>query len=356
MFVLVDELKDQVDFLEADSDTVFTDIRKEPFDIYGLYNPKEAFVRMPKDVAEATNETVAEIYRQTAGGRLRFTTDSPYIELRYKIPVLNNMYHMAVTGSSCFDMCIHEKGVDKYVGLMATYGVDNYANTLTNGIRRQLGEGIHSVTIHFPLYNEVSEVYVGLKSGSHVGHGASYRDIPPVVYYGSSITQGGCCSRPGNAYENMISAKLNIDHINLGFSGSGKAEKAVGDYIASLDMSVFVMDYDYNAPTPEYLDNTHYPFYRIIRDKNPELPIIFVSRPVFIVEDDENRIRRDIIYKTYTRAIEENDKNVYFIDGAFMFPERYRGFCSVDTVHPNDLGFHFMAESIGSLIERIIGR
>ena len=94
MFVLADELKDEIDFAETAPDTVFIDIKKDPFDIYGLYDPKTAFVRTPKDVAEATNETVAQIYRQTAGGRIRFTTDSPFIELRYKVPVLNNMYHI----------------------------------------------------------------------------------------------------------------------------------------------------------------------------------------------------------------------------------------------------------------------
>lgn len=356
MFILADKLKDKIDFAEATSDTVFIDIRKEPFDIYGLYDPKTAFVRTPRDVAEATNETVAQIYRQTAGGRIRFTTDSPFIELRYKVPILNNMFHMPISGSSCFDLYIHEKGVDKFAALLATPGVDVYANSLSNGIRKELGEGIHSVTIHFPLYNDVSEVYVGLKTDSHVDHGAKYRDVPPIVYYGSSITQGGCCSRPGNSYESIISANLNIDHINLGFSGSGRAEESICNYVASLNMSVFVMDYDYNAPTPEYLEKTHYPFYRIVRDKHPELPIIFVTRPVFRLEDPENRIRRDIIYKTYTRAIEEKDKNVYFIDGEFMFPDRYRDACSVDTVHPNDLGFHFMAEAIGMMIERILGR
>ncbi|MDD6800774.1 MAG: SGNH/GDSL hydrolase family protein [Firmicutes bacterium] len=354
MFIKIDDIKDEICFQNDSTDAVFSDIRKEPFDIYGLYEPEKSYRRLPEDVAKSTSEGVAILAKHTAGGRLRFTTDSPFIEIRYKSPGVGLMFHMALSGSSGFDLYLNNGVKDTFEGLLSNSSICQCKEDYYCWGRHIIGEGLHSVTVHFPLYNEVSEVYVGLKPGSCVGHGAKYRNISPVVYYGSSITQGGCCSKPGNSYENIISAKMNIDHINLGFSGNGKAEEAICRYIASLNMSVFVMDYDHNAPDPEYLEKTHYPFYRIVRDAKPDLPIIFVTRPVFNLNEPKVKERRDIIYKTYSRALSEGDRNVYFIDGKYMFPNRYRDACSVDGVHPNDLGFCFMAESIGSVIERIL--
>ena len=80
-----------------------------------------------------------------------------------------------------------------------------------------------------------------------------YRIKKPVVYYGSSITQGGCASKPGSSYESILSRRFDCDYINLGFSGTAKGEDEIVDYIKGLEMSVFVMDYDHNAPTTEHL-------------------------------------------------------------------------------------------------------
>jgi hypothetical protein len=121
-------------------------------------------------------------------------------------------------------------------------------------------------------------------------------------------------------------------------------------------MSVFVMDYDYNAVNPWYLEQTHKPFYDIIRAAQPELPIIMVTRCTCPDREDNLR-RREIIYRTYKAAVEAGDKNVYFLDGDPFFAGKWRGVCTVDGVHPNDAGFLRMAEIIGNLIDDIrVGR
>ena len=125
----------------------------------------------------------------------------------------------------------------------------------------------HTFTINFPLYQGVNSLYIGLKEGSVIKEAPEYETTAPFVYYGSSITQGGCASRPGSAYQNILSRHLQWDHINLGFSGSCKGEDEMAYYIASLDMSVFVYDYDHNAPTVEHLKNTHEIFFKKIKIK-----------------------------------------------------------------------------------------
>ena len=172
------------------------------------------------------------------------------------------------------------------------------------------------------------------------------------MYYGSSITQGGCASRPGNSYESIVSRRLDADYINLGFSGNAKGEPEIAEYISKLDMSCFVYDYDFNAPTVEHLINTHQKMYNVIREANPDLPIVLMSSPKYRLTD-EGKQRLSVIRKTYEDAKANGDGNVYFIDGStLMALAKYDG--TVDDCHPNDLGFASMAKAVGDLLEKIM--
>ena len=124
-------------------------------------------------------------------------------------------------------------------------------------------------------------------------------------------------------------------------------------YIATLDLSVFVLDYDANAPTVEHLRNTHEPFYKIIREAKPDLPIVFVSRPCHSLSE-ELLARKDVIMQTYLNARLSGDKNVYFVDGFNHFSGKNRDDCTSDGTHPNDVGFFGMADNIGAVLNEIL--
>ena len=126
----------------------------------------------------------------------------------------------------------------------------------------------------------------------------------------------------------------------------------MADYIKQLDMSVFVYDYDHNAPTLEHLEETHERFFGIIREANPDLPIVMMSAPTFIPEKGW-QLRKEVIKKTYDNAIANGDKNVYYIDGKdLMALAENEG--TVDDCHPNDLGFWFMAEALLPVIKDVL--
>ena len=154
--------------------------------------------------------------------------------------------------------------------------------------------------MYFPLYNDVRALSISLDKNACVKSGKKYRDELPILYYGSSITQGGCASRPDQAYQALIAKWNNIDFINLGFSGNAKGEACMVEYLASIDCSLFVCDYDPNAPNAEYLSNTHYPLYERYRKARPNTPILFITKPDF-KWDLEDETRHRIIYSTYKK-------------------------------------------------------
>jgi len=119
-------------------------------------------------------------------------------------------------------------------------------------------------------------------------------------------------------------------------------------------MSVFVCDYDHNAPNAAHLAQTHYPFYRVIREARPTLPIIFMSKCDIDSPAGNHDSRRDAIYETFRRAREEGDKNVYYIDGTEVYKGPYEDMCTVDRCHPNDLGFALIADAVEAQLRRVL--
>ena len=341
----------------SDIDADYYDVREAPFKVYGLYDYKNEpeFKRLPDEIGQNVNEGVAVLYKETAGGRVRFSTDSDVVILKAVMGKPHGFPHMPRTGAAGFDLYIDdpENGSRYHRTFVPPF---DFEGGYASKIRLHGGKKPRYITVNFPLYNTVKDVFIGVRKGSSVGEGLGYRNEKPVIYYGSSITQGGCASRPGNCYQNIISRRMGLDYVNLGFSGSGRAEDSIVEYMASLPMCAFVSDYDHNAPNAEHLKNTHLKMYKKIRENNPTVPYIMLSRYDFDCAYDENILRRDVIYETYRYARQNGDENVYYIDGASVFRGPYEDMCTVDTTHPNDYGFYLMADAIESEIRWIWSR
>lgn len=337
---------------------VYHDVRQAPFKIYGLHEPLDAsrpFHRMPCDTAEATSQGVRVLNFHTAGGRATFSTNSPFIVLRCETAGnISLMAHMPLSGSQGFDLYrIEEDGTPRFqCALMCP--TDRVGKVGFEVLKELPKDGrVRRYVLNFPLYGTVKNLAIGLHQDAVLEEGAPYKyNEKPVLYYGSSITQGGCASRPGSCYQALLTAEFGFDYINLGFSGNAKGEDAMIDYLASLDPMIFVCDYDHNAPTPEHLQATLPKLYRVFREAHPKTPFIFVSAPNM----DTGKAKHDIVENSYKDALADGDENVYFVDGAHMFDEMKPHTCTVDGCHPTDLGFFGMYRSIAEPIREILAK
>ena len=138
---------------------------------------------MPESVAETVSEGVLNLHAHTAGGRIRFKTDSPYIAIHAEMNNVSKMGHFALCGSAGFDVYVGNNHAVSFVPAFDISGAfDGY---------RPLGDiRMREITVHLPLYSGIKEIYIGLSESAVVEEGRSYATEKPVVYYGSSITQG----------------------------------------------------------------------------------------------------------------------------------------------------------------------
>lgn len=335
---------------------VYMDVTKEPFKLHGFCEP---FRRVPKDIADVTSPAVSRLSCFSAGGRVSFRTNSKYISVHGDIDFCDRAVNSSEFADTSFDIYFRENGKFIFKGIFKpSQGTGKgYVES------RLLFDGnMHEVFISFPINAHFTSVYIGLDDGCILESADDYKYTTPVVFYGSSIVHGIGASRPSAAYPSIISHRLDTEFMNLGFSGNARAEIPLMEYIATLPMSIFVYDYDYNAPTAESLEKTHYRGYEIFRKIKPDTPFIMASKPDYYFSNvkpvgtdiAENECRRQLIMKNYERAVLNGDKNIFFIDGSKIYPEDIRDECTFDGCHPNDMGYRYMADAFGEKIKEIL--
>ena len=251
----------------AEKDVSWYDANSFPFSLHGLFYDKENSVyrRLDKSVAKTVNNGVLYGSTYGVGGRVRFTTDSPYIAIKCSMHSDNVLARMPIFGSHSFSLYVDGKYANSfYVEDKDIWNAKPNAVAFSRSIILDENFKTRDIEICFPLYNAVNTLFIGVKQGSALLPHKKYKHENPIVFYGSSITQGGCVSHPGNEYTALLSRWLDSDYINLGFSGSAKGEREMATYLASLSPSVFVLDYDYNAPTEAHLKSTYKPLFDTI--------------------------------------------------------------------------------------------
>lgn len=308
------------------------------FSLLGVTSENGCFRRLPAAAARSVSPEVALLHTHTAGGCLAFVTDSKRVTLRAAMHNVEKMPHFALTGSGGFDLYERRNGTYSYL----TTFIPPFGFTTGFSSQRVLEDRRErELRLYFPLYSGVTALSIGLEPGCDLR--PAEISGPPMVFYGSSITQGGCASKPGNAFPAMVSHLLDRPHVNLGFSGSCKGEGAMADHLASLPMGAFVCGYDHNAPTPAHLERTHLPLVRAVRERHPHIPIVLFGRPKAVLNDEE-LARRAVIEKTCAAV-----KGI-FIPNEALIPPEVAPWATVDGVHPNDLGFYHMAKAVAAAL------
>ncbi len=337
------------------ADICFLDPREAPFSIYGLApNQEGKYCRLPLSFLPECSAGVQDLAWHLAGACVRFSTDADHLAVLWTLTDPSNMPHFTASGQSGLQLFEEsDSGIFHVKNLIPAMNA-GLGCKLNQSAYFPLSGGMKHYALYLPLYNGLKELLIGFPPDAIVEAGRMPKTNKPILFYGSSITQGGCASKSGSCYSTILCRRLDAAQINLGFSGNGMGEANMAEYISSIPMSVFVMDYDHNAPTAEHLQKTHEPFYRIVRKAQPNLPIVMVTCPDFEREKDLAIACRDIIHATYQTALNEGDRNVYFVDGETFFGNQERDLCTVDDCHPNDIGFLRMADILEPILRKIL--
>ena len=334
-------------------------IKEENISIHGVYfdEGEGLYMRVPDEVASSANPNLKPLVRMTAGGRVRFVTDSSFIAVKARIPAFEPMPHMSITGSHGFS--IYKNGVfqartspkfSDFVGKTDRPYEKQICFAEKKNLFNSYGKSL--IEIYFPLYGGLCDLYIGVAPDAVIEKAPEYKYKKPLVFYGSSITQGACVTRPGNDYISVIGRRLNADYINLGFSGNGNAESEMLEYITGIDGALFAFDYNYYATAIKRVLPPHYEIYKHIRRAHPDTPILIYDKPGSDYGADE--YRAETIRATYELARADGDEKIAYLQAEALLGTRERDFAMVDNSHPNDFGAMCIADSLYPLIKDLL--
>ena len=328
-----------------DGQIVWHDCKDIGIEGKGWSDTLSVYDRLPGSARGKAPKDVWELSHHSAGLCVRFTTDAASIQVRWTLLSAElAMPHMPATGVSGVDLYLEDaKGQWRFVGNGRPSGVSNTAAFEASPGKQHL--------LYLPLYNGVKSVEIGIAKDRTISayRGASVKPRKPIVFYGTSITQGGCASRPGMAFTAIVGRKLDTPVINLGFSGSGRMEPAMADLMAELDPSVYVLDCLWNM-TPALVAERIAPCVRRLRQSHPNTPIV-------LVEDcsvgNVNPTPMGLVLRdTYDKLKADGVAGLYFLSNQDMLGTDGEG--TVDGCHPNDLGMMRLADAFTKKLAPIV--
>jgi hypothetical protein len=330
------------------------------FSVYGRLHDERNFNRLPSKYETVVRPEVWNLSKNSAGISIMFRTNSPVIKVKWTLLNNTSLANMAKIGVGGVDLyCLAGKKWE-YVNSGVPYGKRN-ESTLISGMDTTYKEFM----IYLPLYDGVDTLEIGISDGSSISRreNKSSAGIKPVVFYGTSITQGGCASRPGMAYTTIISRRLGVEVINLGFSGNGRLEQSVGQAVCEAEASLVVLDCLPNSPVDTIRKNA-LPLIRQIRKCHPETPILLVESSVtdasyfpqseFYSGNRNSSIRQQNgeLKLVFNQALSEGISGLHYLEADNLTGDDNEG--TVDGVHPSDLGMLRLADKIQSVIEQIL--
>jgi len=307
----------------------------------GWNDTEHLFERLPVHARDKVTTAVWNMSKDTAGIAVRFLTDSKVIGARWDGG--GAMNHMAATGNSGLDLYVHRKDKWEFCGVGRPIATATTA-TLVNNLPGEPAEYL----LYLPLYNKVKDLKVGVTPVSFIAP-AHERPVEsrPLIFYGTSITQGGCASRTGMCHAALLGRWLDREVINLGFSGAGKMEPALADLLSELSPSVYILECLPNMTT-EMVRERVKPFVRTLRHVHPDAPILLVENPLLRRDNPQNLA----LNSDYLNLKRDGVKYLYYLPADRQFAGRENG--TVDGIHPTDLGFFRMATTYEPVLRAIL--
>lgn len=310
---------------------------------WGDQERKRWFDRLPAKAEGKVTPAVWSLSRDSAGMMVRFKTDAKAIYTRYTLAKTNlAMPHMPATGVSGLDLYARDtQGKWKWVQVTRPG-----AKTVTATIISDLAPGEREYAAYLPLYNGIESLEIGVPAGAKF-EGLAPRTEKPIIFYGTSITHGACASRPGMVHTAILGRRFDRPVINVGFSGNGRMDAAVGDLLTEIDAAVYVIDC---LPNMQPADVTAkcVPLVKQLRAARPNTPIVLVEDRRFTndwITPNKKKFHDDnhaALRAAFEQLKKEGVTKLSYIPGDALYGTDSEG--ATDASHASDLGFMRQAD------------
>lgn len=349
-------LHGQVKTITEKDPFIFTDA--STFKVLGLLPGNQIYKRLPVQAEKEVRPAVWSLSKNTAGLGIRFSSNSSIIKIRWTLKKNRVKGNMTPIASNGLDLYAYTKDRWQFVGVaIPGKEVVNEATVIADMTKEN-----REYLLNLPLYEGVEKLEIGIEENATIS--MPRQDIidqkRPVIFYGTSITQGASASRPGLTYAALLERKTNKEVINLGFSGNGRFEKEVAQFFMPSNPSVIILDCTPNSAPDTILTNLPETL-AYIQSVNDSVPIILVESIVrdyaYFKENNPStfgtlsyiQAQNDALKKVY---LDNKNKNLFYVSNKDLIGQDNEA--TVDGTHFNDLGNYRMYQYLLPIIEKLL--
>jgi hypothetical protein len=313
------------------------------------------YARLPAHYKDKLRADVWNLGLESSGIGVRFATNSTAIDVKWKTGNNTHYPHGAETMVKGVDLYCLQNGKWFFAGVGKPYDTVYNQATIAKGLDSSMKEFL----LYLPLYETVDSVFIGIEAGSEIRPPgkANFRQLRPLVFYGTSITQGASAMRPGMQYTSIIERALGIETINLGFSGNGRLEEPLADLMSEIPASCYVIDCGGNL-TPQLAMERTKSFISHLRQKAPGVPVLLVGHLYFTNARFNESVKKSIdsintaFRLAYIDLKRKGMKQLYYLDATNLIGTD--GEATVDGAHLTDLGFMRIAAEMERPLRKIL--
>ena len=335
----------------------FTYYNGMEFTIEGKFHKEKNYRRLPLKYKDIVRSVVWDISNHSSGISIKFKTNSLKISVKWKLTSFQEHENKSKVCGSGLDLYCLVDNKWQYVrsGIPTAVETEQLFVSKMDTTSKQF-------LLNLPLYDGIEHIEIGIKKGFNISANSYNDNTKPIVFYGTSITQGASASRPGLAYPSIIGRDLNIETINLGFRGNGKFEKSVGMALCEIDAGMYIIDCTPNS-SPEIIKNNALELIKQIRNSKPNVPILIVESIIreyaYFQKLEKNELgglkyiqaQNNELKKVYNNAIDLNLGDVHYLSSDGLIGHDHEA--TIDGTHLNDLGMKRIAEKIKQKIIEI---
>ncbi|MBK5196386.1 MAG: SGNH/GDSL hydrolase family protein, partial [Proteiniphilum sp.] len=297
------------------------------------------YERLPTYLQSVTRTPVWQLGKNTSGLALRFRSNTTRVSARWSLLGDVSMNHMTDTGIKGLDLYAWNGEKWQFVNTGRPTAKENEKVIISNMVSQE-----REYLLYLPLYDGITDLSIGIDSSAYIAAPklAYPVTVKPIICYGTSITQGGCATRAGMSYTNILGRWLNREVINLGFSGNGQLDYEIADLMSQrTDAALFVLDFIPNVNLEQIRKKTA-TFTEKLRRQNNQIPILFVESVMFphsafdqhscnIVADKNRALKEE-----FDKLIQNGYDNIFYLSSEKLIG--IDGEATVDGIHLTDLG------------------
>jgi hypothetical protein len=325
----------------------------QEFTIIGRFHSEKTYARFPLKYKNILRQDVWDLGQQSAGESIRFNTNASTIVVRWSVKGDETIDPMSATGIRGVDLYAFVDGRWMFMNTGQAQGNTNEYTLVTTG-----GEIFREYLLNLPLHDGLESLSIGIDHNATISKPKENYLITqkPVVYYGSSIAQGVCASRPGMAFTNILSRAMDRSFINMGFCGNGTFDLSVGEAMCEINAALYVIDCTPNTDK-ELIYERAVGLVKFLKEKKPEIPVLLIDCYDYEIGfiksvDSDNEKKRIELRRAYAFLKSTGIQQLYYKSGEGLVGNDHEG--TVDDVHPNDLGMMRIAKALQPEIQKII--